>query len=332
MKKVLITNHVPDDHLEPLLGLAEIIKGPSGGPMCSRAEVLALAPELFAIINQHELTVDRELLAAAPNLRIVANVAIGYNNLDIAALDEAGVWGVNCPGVFAESAADHTLALLLAVARRVTEADAYVRSGQWAKDGFQPGPWDGMLLGGKTIGIVGFGQIGRAVAKRAEAFGMPIIFHDATRHDDPRYRPLEALLAEADVVSLHVPLLPETRHLLNERTIALMKRGAIVLNLARGPVVDEPALAQALAQKWLAGAALDVWEQEPVAKDNPLLRMDNVIATPHAAFYSSTAVARVPRRCGEEVARILTGRRPLNVINSEVYAPGSALRASREAI
>jgi glyoxylate reductase len=215
MKKVLITNHVPDDHLEPLLGLAEIIKGPSGGPMCSRAEVLALAPELFAIINQHELTVDHELLAAAPNLRIVANVAIGYNNLDINALNEAGVWGTNCPGVFAESAADHTLALLLSVARRVTEADAYVRSGQWAKDGFQPGPWDGMLLDGKTIGIVGFGQIGRAVAKRAEAFGMRIIFHNTTGHDDPRYRPLESLLAEADVVSLHVPLQPRTHHLRN---------------------------------------------------------------------------------------------------------------------
>jgi lactate dehydrogenase-like 2-hydroxyacid dehydrogenase len=140
--KILITNYVPDDHLEPLLGLAEIIKGPSGGPMCTREEVLALAPELVGIINQHELAVNRELLAAAPNLRIVANVAIGYNNLDIAALDEAGVWASNCPDPFSEPAADHTIALLLAVARRVPEADAYVRSGQWAKDGFQPGPWE----------------------------------------------------------------------------------------------------------------------------------------------------------------------------------------------
>lgn len=192
--KVLITNWVPDDHLEPLLGLAEIIKGPKGGPMCSREEVLALAPDLYAIINQHELAVDCELLAAAPKLKVVANVAIGYNNMDLAALKEFGVWGTNCPGVFAESAADHTLGLLLAVARRVTEADAYCRSGQWEKDGFQPGPWDGMLLSGKTIGIIGFGQIGQAVAKRAQAFGMSVVFHTATATGDPRQRPLEELL------------------------------------------------------------------------------------------------------------------------------------------
>lgn len=325
--KVLITNHVPDDHLEPLLGLAEIIKGPSGGPMCSRAEVLALAPELTAIINQHELTVDRELLAAAPKLRIVANVAIGYNNLDIAALDEAGVWGTNCPGVFAQSAADHTLALLLAVARRVCEANAYVRSGQWAKDGFQPGPWDGMLLDGKTIGIVGFGQIGRAVAKRAEAFGMRIVFHDATGHDDPRYRPLETLLAEADVVSLHVPLLPETRHLLNAQTIALMKRGAIVLNLARGPVVDENALAAALASGHLGGAGMDVAENEPQIHPG-LLAQKNVVFSPHIG--GGTVESRKQARliCARNVAEVLQGRPPLNPVNSGGGKPSAPAQAS----
>jgi glyoxylate reductase len=312
--KVLITNHVPDDHLEPLLGLAEIIKGPKGGTMCSREEVLALAPELDAIIDQHELTVDRELLAAAPKLRIVANVAIGYNNLDIAALDEAGVWGTNCPGVFAESAADHTLALLLAVARRVTEANSYVRSGQWAKDGFQPGPWDGMLLGGKTIGIVGFGQIGRAVAKRAEAFGMRIVFYDATGHDDPRYRPLETLLAESDVVSLHVPLLPETCHLLKSQTIALMKRGAIVLNLARGPVVDEDALAAALARGHIGGAGMDVAENEPQIHPG-LLARKNVVFSPHIGGGTVESRKQARLTCARNVAEVLQGRPPLNPVN-----------------
>ncbi|MCX6970331.1 MAG: D-glycerate dehydrogenase [Verrucomicrobia bacterium] len=297
-----------------MLGLAEIIKGPSGGPMCSREEVLALAPELSAIINQHELAVDRELLAAAPKLRIVANVAIGYNNLDIAALDEAGVWGANCPGVFAESAADHTLALLLAVARRVTDADAYVRSGQWAKDGFQPGPWDGMLLGGKTIGIVGFGQIGRAVAKRAEAFGMRIIFHDATGHDDPRYRSLETLLAEADVVSLHVPLLPETHHLFNAQTIALMKRGAIILNLARGPVVDENALAAALASGHLGGAGMDVAENEPQIHPG-LLAQKNVVFSPHIGGGTVESRKQARLTCARNVAEVLHGRPPINPVN-----------------
>jgi glyoxylate reductase len=283
--------------------------------MCTREEVLALAPGLTAIINQHELKVDRELLAAAPNLKIVANVAIGYNNMDIDALDEFGVWGTNCPGVFAEPAADHTMALLLAVARRVTEADAYCRSGQWEKDGFQPGPWDGMLLGGKTMGIVGFGQIGRAVAKRAEAFGMRIVFHDNIGHDNPNYRPLEALLAEADVVSLHVPLLPETRHLLNETSIALMKRGAVVLNLARGPVVDESALAAALASGHLGGAGMDVAENEPQIHPG-LLTQRNVVFTPHVG--GGTVESRKAARllCARNVAAVLCGATPLTPVNS----------------
>ncbi len=312
--KVLITNHVPDDHLEPLLGLVEIIKGPSGGPMCSREQVLALAPELVGIINQHELAVNRELLVAAPNLRIVANVAIGFNNLDIAALNEAGVWATNTPNAFSEPTADHTIALLLAVARRVPEADAYVRSGQWAKDGFQPGPWDGMLLGGKTIGIVGFGQIGRAVAKRAEAFGMRVIFHNTSGQNDPGYRTLEALLAESDVVSLNCPLVPETRHLLNAQSIALMKRGAIVINMARGPVIDENALAAALASGHLGGAGMDVAEKEPQIHSG-LLTQKNVVFTPHVGggTVESRKLARLT--CARNIAEVLQGRPPLNPVN-----------------
>lgn len=314
LPKVLITNNVPDDHLEPLLGLAEIIKGPSGGPMCSRAEVLAMAPDLTAIINQHELTVDRELLAAAPKLNIVANVAIGYNNLDLDALNEAGVWATNCPGVFAESAADHTFGLLLAVARRIVKADTYVRSGQWAKDGFQPGPWDGMLLGGKTIGIVGFGQIGRAVAKRAEAFGMNILFQTAAATGDPRQRELGALLVVSDVISLHVPLLPETRHLINADAIARMKPGAFLLNLARGPVVDESALADALAAGHLGGAGMDVAENEPHIHPG-LLSQRNVVFSPHlgGGTVESRKAARLT--CARNVAAVLLGSQPLNPVN-----------------
>jgi glyoxylate reductase len=302
-----------------LLGLAEIIKGPSGGPMCTREEVLALAPELVGIINQHELAVNRELLAAAPNLRIVANVAIGYNNLDIPALDEAGVWASNCPDPFSEPAADHTIALLLAVARRVPEADAYVRSGQWAKDGFQPGPWDGMLLGGKTIGIVGFGQIGRGVAKRAEAFGMRAIFHNTSGQNDPRYRTLEALLAESDVVSLHVPLVPATRHLLNAESIALMKRGAIVINMARGPVIDENALAAALAAGHLGGAGMDVAENEPQIHPS-LLAQKNVVFSPHIGGGTVESRKQARLTCARNVAEVLQGRPPLNPVNRPVIS------------
>lgn len=298
----------------PLLGVVEIIKGPSGGPMCSRGEVLALAPELDAIINQHELNVDRELLAAAPRLKIVANVAMGYNNLDIEALDACRVWATNCPGVFGESAADHTMALLLAVARRITHADAYCRSGQWARDGFQPGPWDGMLLSGKTIGIVGFGQVGREVAKRADAFGMNVVFHNTSATGDARQRTLEELLRSSNVVSLHVPLLPETQHLINEQALALMPKGSILLNLARGSVVDESALASALASGHLLGAGMDVAENEP--KLHPaLLSHPRVIFSPHMG--GGTVESRRAARllCARNVASVLRGEPPLTPVN-----------------
>lgn len=312
--KVLITNHVPEDHLAPLVGLAEIIYGPSGGSMSSREEVLALAPELSGIINQHELMIDQELLSAAPQLKIVANVASGYNNFDIEALNGAGVWGTNCPGVFTESAADYTLGLLLAVARRMAEADAYVRSGQWVKDGFQPGPWDGLLLGGRTIGFVGFGQIGQAVARRAEGFGMQIVFYDPLLKDDPRYRSFDDLLGESDVVSLHVPLTEETHHLINQKTLATMKAGSILLNLARGSVVDEAALAAALRSGHLRGAGLDVAENEPDIHPG-LLELKNVVFSPHIGGGTEDARKQARLTCAENIRLVLLGQKPSTPVN-----------------
>ena len=172
--RVLVTNHVPPETLEPLGGLAEVILGPAGGDLLSRAEVLALAPTLDAIINQAELRVDGELLDRAPRLRIVANVALGHDNLDLDLMAGRGVWASDAGDAFVEPTADATLALILAVTRRIAEADRYVRRGLWK--GFQPGVWDGMLLAGKTLGIVGYGSVGQAVRRRAEAFGMRVIF------------------------------------------------------------------------------------------------------------------------------------------------------------
>jgi D-3-phosphoglycerate dehydrogenase len=183
------------------------------------------------------------------------------------------------------------------------------------------------------VGIVGLGNIGSAFARRLAAFETSIIAHDPYVADahfkalGVERVSLEALAQRSDYVSVHTLLNAETRHLIDAAFFRRMKPTALLINTARGPVVDERALTQALAEKRLAGAALDVWEWEPVAGDNPLLGMDNVIASPHAAYYSSSAVARVPRRCAEEVARALTGQRPLNVINPEVYAPGAARRA-----
>jgi D-3-phosphoglycerate dehydrogenase len=208
--------------------------------------------------------------------------------------------------------------------------DRQVHGGLWS--GKVPGNHTGALHG-ETVGIVGLGNIGSAFARRVAALETTVIACDPYV-DDARFAALgvervslETLAERSDYVSIHTLLNAETRHLIGEAFFRRMKPTAILINTSRGPVVDEKALARALQDKRLAGAALDVWEQEPVRADNPLLQMENVIATPHAAYYSSAAVAQIPRRCGEEVARVLTGQRPLNVVNPEVYEAGAARRA-----
>lgn len=192
--------------------------------------------------------------------------------------------------------------------------DTYVRSGSWEKDGFQPGRWDGVLLSGKTMGIVGFGQIGRAVAKRAEGFGMQVRFYDPMVKEDPRGCDLDTLLQQSDVVSLHLPLLPETHHLINRDSLGRMKAGTILLNLARGPIVDEDALADALSNGHLLGAGMDVAEHEPKLHSG-LLAHPRVVFSPHVG--GGTVESRKEARliCAENVAAALRGERPPNAVN-----------------
>jgi glyoxylate reductase len=234
--------------------------------------------------------VDEEVFAAAPGLRVVSNVAVGFNNIDVAAARRHGVVVTNTPDVLTETTADFAWALLMAAARRVVEADQFARSGQWTR-----WQWDllwGNDVHGKTLGIIGFGRIGRAVARRALGFGMRVLYHDAVRADAGAERELNAtyaepdtLLRESDFVSLHTLYIPETRHLINERNLRLMKRTAILVNTARGPIVDEAALVKALTEGWIAGAGLDVFEDEP--KIHPgLLPLKNVTLAPHIASAS----------------------------------------------
>jgi glyoxylate reductase len=312
MPRVLITNTVPDDILVPLAGLADVILGPDGGQTTPRDEVLRLAPDLVGIINQGELRVDAELLDHAPQLKIVANVAAGYNNLDTDLMAARGVWATNTPDAFYEATADFTLAMILAVARFLAKGDRYIRAGKWQR--FEPGVWDGMLLAGKTLGIVGYGRTGQAVATRARAFGMQVIYNRRQQTADPAFRALDDLLAEADCVSLHVPLLPETHHLLDVRRLAQMKRGAYLINMARGPVVDEAALVAALQNGHLAGAALDVFEEEP--KVHPaLLSMDNVVLAPHVGGGTRESRRTARLLCAENIAAVLRGERPMTPVN-----------------
>jgi D-3-phosphoglycerate dehydrogenase len=274
--------------------------------------------------------VTRGLMSALEGLQTVVRTGVGYDVIDVPAATELGVIVVNIPDIWVREVANHALALLLAWNRKLIELDRQVRAGVWA--GGVPGARTGSLHG-ETVGIVGLGNIGSAFARRVAALEMKVIASDPYV-DAGHFAALgvervslEALAERSDYISVHTLLNAETRHLIGEKFFRRMKPTAILINTSRGPVVDEAALAQALEEQRLAGAALDVWEEEPVRRDHPLLAMDNVIATPHAAYFSSPAVAAVPRRCGEEIARVLTGERPLNVVNPEVYAPNAPRRA-----
>jgi glyoxylate reductase len=311
---VVITNTVPAPVLLPLQGIARVVMGPADGNLMSRAELMRLAPSVVGIVNQAELRVDAELLDAAPALRIVANVAMGVNNLDLPLMARRSVVATNVPEAFVESTADCTLAMILAVARRIPEADRYVRSGKW--DSFQPGVWDGSLLQGKTLGIVGYGKVGQAVEKRARAFGLEVIHYRRTNSGARGFRSLDDLVRLSDFVSLHTPLNADSERLFDDRRIQCMKPGAYLINMARGRVVDEAALVAALKSGHLAGAGLDVFENEP--RVNPeLLTMNQVVLSPHLGGGTVESRHQARLLCVKNVAAILRGLPPLTPV-----APG----------
>jgi glyoxylate reductase len=266
--------------------------------------------------------VDEELLNAAPKLRIAATVSVGYDHVDVAACTRHKVAATNTPGVLDATTADFAWTLLMAIARRVTEGHDWMRSGNW------PG-WDLDQLCGsdvhrKTLGILGFGRIGREIACRAQGFQMRILYSDAFRAKEEVERELHAefvtrdqLLAESDFITLHVPLLPDTRHLISTAALLKMKPTAYLINTSRGPVVDEAALAAALDGGKIAGAALDVFENEPAVYPG-LLNRGNVILTPHIASASVETRTKMAVMAAENVVAMLTGKKPSNILNPEV--------------
>lgn len=272
--------------------------------------------------------ITRRVMSALEGLKVVVRTGVGYDVIDVPAATELGVIAVNVPDIWIREVANHALALLLAWNRGIVTLDRQMHAGVWTSGV----PGGAGSLHGETVGVVGLGNIGTAFAKRVAALETKVIACDP--YVDParfvalgvERVSLEELAARSDYVSVHTLLNDETHHLIGEKFFQRMKPTALLINTSRGPVVDEQALIRALQGKQLAGAALDVWEKEPLPADSPLLKMDNVIATPHAAYFSSPAVAQVPRRCGEEVARALTKQRPLNVVNPEVYAPGAFRR------
>jgi glyoxylate reductase len=266
-------------------------------------------------------TVDAALMDAAPALEIIANVAVGYNNVDVAAAAARGITVTNTPGVLTEATADLSLALLLAAARRLPEGDAYVRAGRFQGwELFQPHL--GLEVTGQTLGLVGMGRIGRAVAERAAGgFHMPILY--TSRRPVPevevelgaRRVDLDTLLRESDFVSLHVPLSAETRHLIGARELALMKPSAILINTARGPVVDEAALAAALEAKTIAGAALDVYEDEPAVHPGLLALHEHIVLLPHLGSATTATRQNMALTAARNIVAVLTGHPPLNPVS-----------------
>ena len=291
-------------------------------------ELIARARDADALIVSSS-PVTRRVMEALEGLQAVMRTGVGYDVIDVAAATELGVVVINVPDIWIREVANHALALLLAWNRRIVTLDRDVRAGGWS--GRVPGAVTGSLHG-ETVGIVGLGNIGRAFARRVAALETHVIASDPYV-EDARFQALgvervslDELAARADYISVHALLNAETRGLIGEAFLRRTKPTACVINTARGAVVDEAALVRALRDGRLAGAALDVFEEEPLGADSPLRHLDNVILTPHAAYFSSAAVAQVPRRCGEEIARVLRKERPLHVVNPEVYAPGHARR------
>jgi glyoxylate reductase len=269
--------------------------------------------------------VNLELLSAAPKLRIAANVAVGFDNIDVAACTKRGVVATNTPGVLDETTADFAWTLMMAVGRRLIEGDTLARSGNWK--GWDLDQLVGTDVWGKTLGIVGFGRIGKAMARRALGFQMKVIYADAVRAPEPvekelraEYRGMASLLAESDFVSVHVPLLPETRGMFDAPRFFKMKPTAYLINTSRGAVVDEAALVHALESGKIAGAALDVFENEPFI--HPGLKRPNVVMAPHIASASIETRTKMACMAAENVVAMFKGQRPPNMLNPEVLKAG----------
>jgi D-3-phosphoglycerate dehydrogenase len=288
----------------------------------SEAQYTEAVADADAVLQGRGVTLTANVIAGLRKAKVVMNGAVGLDRIDIDAATEAGILVVNVPDVWVNEVADHAVMLLLAVARKLPYVSEMASSGRWAQvhSALAPVP----RLQGKTLGLISFGTIARNVARRAQAFGInviafdPFVSADVMAEHGVGSRSLEALLGESDFVSAHAPHTRGTHHLMGADQFKLMKPTAIFVNTGRGKVVDEPALIAALQNGTIRAAGLDVLEQEPPEADNPLLRMPNVLVTPHTAFYSDEAFVASRRRVGEEIAAILSGRRPRNCANPSV--------------
>lgn len=323
--KVFITRQLPQAAVDIIAAACDYRMWPEADTPIPRDRLLAQVRDVEGIYSLLTEKIDAELMDAAPRCKIVANMAVGYDNITVPELTSRRVLVTNTPGVLTETTADLTFALLLATARRLFEANRYMMDGNWKT-------WSPMLLTGQdvhgsTLGIIGCGRIGAAVARRAKGFGMKLLYSNRKRVPEleaelgTEYCSMDDLLRRSDFVSILVPLTPETRHLIGERELSLMKPTAILINSARGPIVDEKALYRALVDKQIWAAGLDVFEVEPVSLDNPLLKLDNVVAVPHIGSASIATRTKMATTAATNLVAGVTGQRPPNLVNPDAYPP-----------
>jgi glyoxylate reductase len=318
--KIFVTQLIPQAGLEILRRAYPEYRINSEERILMRRELLEKVKGMDALLTLLTDRIDAEILdAAGPQLKIVANMAVGYDNIDLKAATLRGVMVTNTPGVLTDATADHAWALLFAIARRVPESEKYLRAGKFKSWG--PLLFLGGDVTGRTLGIIGAGRIGYAMAMKSRGFDMNVLYHSRSSNTKleseigARRASLEDLLRQSDFVSLHAPLLPETTHMIDAKALRLMKRTAYLINTGRGPLIDEAALAEALKKGVIAGAALDVFEKEPEVHPE-LLKLENVVLTPHIASATIDSRSKMAAMAAENLIEGLAGRKPPNLLNA----------------
>jgi len=323
--RVYVTRLLPQEAMDRVNSFcdAKTWDGPLPPPRDVLIENVANIEGLLSLLTDK---IDAELMDKAPKLKVISNYAVGFDNIDIPAATKRGIIVGNTPGVLTETTADLAFTLIMAAARRIVEGDKEVRAGKWKT-------WGPMILLGQdvhgaTLGIVGLGRIGAAVARRAKGFGMKIMYYDVIRQEKAekelgiQYTDLDALLSQSDFITIHTNLTKETHHLIGAKQFEIMKRTGILVNTSRGPIVDNMALYEALRNKKIAYAALDVTEPEPLPADHPLLTLDNVIVVPHIAIASVASRTKMGLMAADNLIAGLKGEMPPNPVNPEVLKKG----------
>ena len=319
--KVLVTRKIPPPGLEIVSEYCDLDLYEGYEPI-PNAELLSRIRDKDGLLCLLTDKIDKSVYDASPRLRVVSSYSVGYEHIDVDEATKRRIYVTNTPGVLTEATADLTWALLMATARRIVEADSFVRKGLWKH--WHPELMLGHEVHDKVLGIIGLGRIGEAVARRAKGFNMKILYYDKIRKRDleeqlgAEYKDLEDLLKESDFVTIHVSLNPDTYHLINESRLKLMRSSTILLNAARGPVIDQKALAKALKEGRIAGAGLDVYEKEPIDLDDDLMRLYNVVLLPHIGSAEIETRSKMAELAARNLISVLKGEMPPHLVNPEV--------------